>query len=72
MKLCRNSCSGPHLCTRTWIRTVIGLLKIPFLICQSGSKEISGGIAGNSSGPLGAQNRDPRYKLNSAVNILVV
>ena len=35
----RNPCSGPHLCTRIWVRAMIGLLKVPLSICQSGWKE---------------------------------
>ena len=31
---------GTHLCTRIWVRAMIGLLKKPLLICQSGWREI--------------------------------
>lgn len=31
---------GHHLCTRTWVHTMIGLLKKTLLICQSVWKEI--------------------------------
>ena len=31
---------GPHLCTRIWVHSMIGLLKMPLLICQLGWKKI--------------------------------
>ena len=31
---------GHHLCTRIWVHTMIGLLKMTLLICQSGWREI--------------------------------
>ena len=31
---------GPHLCSRIWVCTMIGLLKKPLLICQSDWTEI--------------------------------
>ena len=31
---------APHLCTRIWIGAMIGLLKMPLSICQSGWREI--------------------------------
>ena len=36
----RKSCSGPQLYIRIWVRAMIGLLKKPLSICQSGWKEI--------------------------------
>ena len=38
---------GLHLCTRIWVRAMIGLLKKPLLIWQSGWQEISKSISGN-------------------------
>jgi len=35
---------GPHLCTRTWLRAMIGLLKKPLWICKSRRKEIQNAI----------------------------
>ena len=39
-KQCQSSCSGSLLCTRIWVHAMIGLLKKPLSICQSGWKEI--------------------------------
>ena len=47
---------GPHLCTRIWVCTMIGLLKRPLLICQSGWEEIRN-ASGNWLSPLGAENK---------------
>ena len=35
---------GPHLCTRIWLRAMIGLLKKPLSICKSRRKEIQDAI----------------------------
>lgn len=32
--------AGHHLCTRIWLRAMIGLLKMPLAICQSGWRKI--------------------------------
>ena len=37
-------CLGPHLCTRIWLRAMIGLLKKPLSICKSRRKEIQDAI----------------------------
>ena len=34
VKQCRNPCSGPYLCTSIWVRTMIGLLKMPFFLSR--------------------------------------
>ena len=39
-KNCWNPCWRPYMCTRIWVRTMIGLFKMSLSICQSGQKEI--------------------------------
>ena len=49
----RNPCSSPHLCTRIWVRAMIGLLKKPIVDLSIRLK----GNSGNSLSPL-VQNKD--------------
>ena len=49
---------GLHLCTRIWVRVMIGLLKKPLSICQSGWKEILKRTSCHSLSPLGGLNKD--------------
>ena len=35
---------APHLCTKNWVRSMIGLIKKPLPICQSGWKEIQNAL----------------------------
>ena len=54
----QNSVLGPYLCTRIWVRALIGLLKKAIVDLPISMKGNSKLISGNSLSPLGAQNKD--------------
>ena len=67
----RNPCSGPHLCTRIWVRAMIGRRKKSLPICESGGIENRNVFpVTDSFSPLGAQNKDVTTKLQTRLELL--